>query len=358
MSAPVQMFTRQTALFLWSATLAACVEPSAEAHLGAWEWDTLAVLTEGADSLSTFGSIRDAVWLEGGAIAVLDEVGVAVHVFDSLGSYLHGLERIGEGPGELSRPRAIARASDGALLLYDSENARVTTLRLEEGHLVAGQVRPVLVGGPDFCEIDGTLRIHALSGNRLIHGVDTSGSLSGSILEPDAGVLELYSTLGVWTETAKAMSIPGRISCNLRDGSIVVAEGGGNVVTAVSPSGAMRWRTRIPDANGTTYTVTENGGLGLDWERVETMHFLRAMHRLPGDTLLLQFAVRSEAKGTFERGAPIESVFLKASDGMVLGRTMELPLLAAVSADRLAILTQGRLLPTLVLARRKPPDAD
>jgi len=79
--------------------------------------DTIGILM--GDSNYVFGTISDAVSLDNGNIAVLDEAGCCCRLYGSDGGFITQISRRGSGPGEILLPGGLVRLSDGTLLILD-----------------------------------------------------------------------------------------------------------------------------------------------------------------------------------------------------------------------------------------------
>jgi len=103
---------------------------STEAQPGAGP-DTLQLAPEDSigvlmgDSNYVFGTIGEAVLTMEGDIAVLDETGACVKVYDRQGRFLRRIGRRGSGPGELLFPGGLAVLSDGSFAVMDSRTGGV-----------------------------------------------------------------------------------------------------------------------------------------------------------------------------------------------------------------------------------------
>lgn len=79
--------------------------------------DTIGVLM--GDSNRVFGTIADAVTLDGGTIAILDEAKGCARLFSPQGEFIRQISRSGSGPGELLRPGGMVRLSDNSMGILD-----------------------------------------------------------------------------------------------------------------------------------------------------------------------------------------------------------------------------------------------
>lgn len=79
--------------------------------------DTIGILM--GDSNYVFGTIGDVIYTSDGNIAVLDETGCCVKVFDPSGEFIMQIGRAGSGPGELLHPGAMILFSEGSIGVLD-----------------------------------------------------------------------------------------------------------------------------------------------------------------------------------------------------------------------------------------------
>jgi len=79
--------------------------------------DTIGILM--GDSNYVFGTIGDVIYTSTGNIAVLDETGCCVKLFDQFGEFIVQLGREGSGPGELLHPGGMVLLSDGRIGVLD-----------------------------------------------------------------------------------------------------------------------------------------------------------------------------------------------------------------------------------------------
>lgn len=81
---------------------------------------------DGLDSTVTFGRLNAFAVHSDNTVAVFDESGPALRIFDADGVFLRSLGRKGAGPGEYTRANGIAFLPDGRLALWDPPTSRVT----------------------------------------------------------------------------------------------------------------------------------------------------------------------------------------------------------------------------------------
>jgi hypothetical protein len=79
--------------------------------------DTIGILM--GDSNYVFGTIADAIIIDGGDIAVLDEAAGCARLYNSQGSFVTQVSRRGSGPGEILMPGGMVRLSDNSIAILD-----------------------------------------------------------------------------------------------------------------------------------------------------------------------------------------------------------------------------------------------
>jgi len=79
--------------------------------------DTIGIMM--GDSNYVFGTISDAVTLDDGTIAILDEASCCTRLFSAQGEFITRISRRGSGPGEVIMPGGMVELSDGTILLLD-----------------------------------------------------------------------------------------------------------------------------------------------------------------------------------------------------------------------------------------------
>lgn len=98
-----------------------------------------------------FGQIRAVDVDPEGRILVLDGQAREIRVFSPEGSFLHGIGRVGEGPGEFRNPNHLRATSDGRVVVRDQAGGRYHIFTGSGEYLGGGWPdRPVLLGGLPF----------------------------------------------------------------------------------------------------------------------------------------------------------------------------------------------------------------
>lgn len=86
--------------------------------------EELAIGEEVGEDPYLFGAIT-AAWATADRIYVVDSQVPAVRSFDHQGNFVHQVGSVGQGPGEYTRPVALAVTADGRVLVTDVEGARL-----------------------------------------------------------------------------------------------------------------------------------------------------------------------------------------------------------------------------------------
>lgn len=102
------------------------------ASLPVWHLDSVPEVTIRAAGDLEFGRLRQAVWMEDGTIAALDDRPEAIHLFDSAGTYLRSLGRRGDGPGEFRFASTLSTVGD-SLYLYSRSQGRLSVYHVADG---------------------------------------------------------------------------------------------------------------------------------------------------------------------------------------------------------------------------------
>lgn len=90
-----------------------------------------------------FDGISDAVFIPGGALAVLNRNSQEVRLFRADGTFLLALGRRGEGPGELKDPIEVALLGPDSIAVWDWALGRVTVFPLRGGSVRTVRLNPV-----------------------------------------------------------------------------------------------------------------------------------------------------------------------------------------------------------------------
>ncbi len=150
-----------------------------------------------------FGSIVGIAPLSDGSVAVLDGQAAEIRIFGPDGAYLRTVGRKGEGPGELSYPRALSALAGDTLAVYDPLSGRITRFapngalgrvaRLQSD----GPVRPYVTSFFDDGSMVGQLRL-TRTGQRLNASDKQTFGLDSAVLVLSGADGSLQDTIGVF----------------------------------------------------------------------------------------------------------------------------------------------------------------
>ncbi len=146
--------------------------------------------TEG-DSDYLLSEVAAVRILPNSAVAVADRTSGTVRIFDTDGTFVRSMGRIGEGPGEFSHLSELRAEGHDTLAVYDSDLGRLT--RFTHAGAVAGTVRL----NPD--DARPAWYAGALSdGSTVALGFDDASFQEGSGISADPMVVALWSTKGAF----------------------------------------------------------------------------------------------------------------------------------------------------------------
>jgi hypothetical protein len=109
-----------------------------------------------AGEAGLFGQVEHMA-VGNGCIYVVDSMGAVVRVFDLAGRYVRDIGRRGDGPGEFSRPRAVAvNPQDGRVFVRDGRGLRINVYAPDGSFLERWPMTsPVSTGSPIQIRSDG-----------------------------------------------------------------------------------------------------------------------------------------------------------------------------------------------------------
>ncbi len=144
-------------------------ENTADARGGDWRLGADPILEIGrieGEGPEVFGSIRNAIWMPTGDIAVADGRAREIRIFSEHGRHLRTFGRTGEGPGEFSQLWLIGLFRGDSIAAIDNLGGRMSIFTADGSFTrsfnlprLSGASAPNVVGWLN----DGTLAIRALS---------------------------------------------------------------------------------------------------------------------------------------------------------------------------------------------------
>lgn len=198
---------------------------------------------EGPDE-QVFGKISGALVMPRGEIVVMDEQLGELRLFDAQGQFLDAVGRQGAGPEEFGAGAlSLALADDGRILVADSRNLRVATLRIESERLRFSGTFRLAFAPLDICAIGTRTFVFTTVGDHLIREVSQDGGVVQEFAEREKPTGRLAAQLG----DADHFLNHGRLACDTGSETIVVVHTFHPVVRAFAADGAVRWRIELAD---------------------------------------------------------------------------------------------------------------
>lgn len=302
-----------------------------------WSVDTLAVIgvSEG-DSTQEFGQLVAGEIGATGDAVLLDLRRPGVFWFDSTGKF-KAVTAVGRGPGEVWQPRAVAASRTGAVLVLDPANARLSYLRESNGSVALDSSINTLNVSTSLCELAGRVYAGFLLDGLVAHLLSSDGtSLQSFGPEP---ALPHLDALGDFSVLARRQIVEPRLFCDSTRSQIVLAGRSHPLVRAYDLSGRMLWSVQLENVHPVRFELTGEGSIEGVLDPINGASFARSMIAWGSQHLLIQY-VRNYPGGAPEgrEFGGIDSRLLDLSTGAEVGRSDELPLIAAMRGDRLLVL--------------------
>lgn len=199
-----------------------------------------------------FYKIADIAVDARGRIFVLEEGARRVRVFDREGRFLRAFGSVGQGPGDLQRPRSIA-VSGETVIVEDRNNARISIWGTDGEHLSDRRIEPwppTLLGGTDAgLLICWRSRDVQYVGHRELLALETDGDETRTYLDLPFDRTPSVDFQGVGVYDMDGIIPRDRPSFAMsRDGQLYGAPAGGYEVVALTTEGAVRWALRVTSA--------------------------------------------------------------------------------------------------------------
>jgi len=141
-----------------------------------------------------FGGVNGIAPAPDGSFAVLDAVAMRVHRYGLDGGHLGSFGSRGEGPGEFTRPQAIARLPDGRIAVTEGTGVSRLSLFTAEGEFVESRPLPLNPTGAPLAQNDGALFVRFISGGgaervaALYHVVHAEPGQADTLPPPELAV--------------------------------------------------------------------------------------------------------------------------------------------------------------------------
>lgn len=191
-----------------------------------------------------FGEVSGLEVDRSGRLYVLDRQDNRIRVFGSDGRFLAEAGREGGGPGEFRYLAGSDITEEGALLIADSGNGRVTRLRLEEGGaLTTEAVIPLGFPPMDVCSLGErmyVLRRSNLVGaeeSGMIQEIDSTGRILRTFGDPIQTPPEDRREIGEWNHMLNL----GTLACDPATRTVFFTRTLEPSVEAFDEDGSRRW---------------------------------------------------------------------------------------------------------------------
>lgn len=201
-------------------------------------------------SALTFGWIEDVEVDEEGRIYVLDRQARDVRWFHQDGRYGGTLGRQGQGPGELSDPRALSTGPAGLIHVLDVGNARISTYDISGPSPIFQSAMRTEGIGDDICFLGTRRFVLQLHGTGGIDELGDDGHVIARLASfeaPSPGMLEDAGPGGEYA--VRVLTNQGSIVCDGKAGVIYHVPENSPVIRAYTPDGKLLWRTELKDYN-------------------------------------------------------------------------------------------------------------
>ena len=271
----------------------------------------------------------------GAGLALSDIQANRIHWYDSSGQHEMSAGGSGEGPGEFEGVKDLDLLPDGTLAALNLGGS--IEFFSEDGD-PKGSLR--FPGSPqEMCLIDSTLVVlGTLAGSDLpLHVLDLAGgdwtSIGATGVPASDSPLRKYLVSG---------ELAGKIGC-MAD-RIVYARSSDGTVRALNRDGSVLWEVKMPSFVAMVHEVDgERGVRHGPPEGATEVHGFLGVWRF-GETLAVQIFRQDLSSNEIS----FSTVFLDPASGQIFGKDDSLPLIMAVTEDRIA---EGRLLsmPELVV---------
>jgi hypothetical protein len=289
-------------------------------------------LLDGPDE-QVLGLIRDVAALPDGSFVVLDGQAPAIRWYRPDGSYIAGVTEVGEGPGELGTPRAMAVTGDGILGLLDSQRQHLATHEMTARGFEYVDSFPVSMSPYDYrdrnlCGATSHWYLQQLDQGSVVRVFDADGNEIQAFQPPE---LTSRGELGGMVEIADIVMNSGMLLCDASSDLLVSVSLRSDTVRAFDLDGTPLWQTAIPGLIREQYVLGENGQVG-PVGTPNGAHVAVSVVDWSDASVLVQYRFWTGA-----RSAPdvtrIDSFELSKESGEVLAERDSLPIIADTSGE-------------------------
>lgn len=294
-------------------------------HIELTELVSVGVL-EGRDE-EVFGQIDDVIASGDGTFFVLDRQVPSVGWFSLDGAYLGGVRARGEGPGELTRPMAIASSNAASLAVLDPGNGRMNLYTTSsEGLAFGGQVTTTwsaALGSPrSLCSMGDRWYAAGPRDGFILHEISDEGEVRRSFGEVEEGS---EAEFGPFLPIAIPQLNTGRLLCLEDLDVLVLVRPFSRRVEAYSGNGEKAWEVEVEEVSPRRLVVNERG-LRSELSAEGGSHEAFSLVRWSPGSVIVQYEWRpADREAGWQEGARITSIELRAADGAEAGRSDTLP---------------------------------
>lgn len=342
--------------------IGACFEPHAppggevDHVVGIWITDT--IWTVGAAD----GAQEEIFWRPVGAafdvhgnVLVLDAGTRTVRAFDSEGTYLYSFGGSGRGPGDLSDPRAIKAAEDGAIYILDADNGLLRFETEESGARFLGSARVTDEGAVPggFCFLDDQLYLFGRTGpltqgatrdaseEHIVQALTAEGRRIGSFGQlfgdPPGHLVQQW------------LSEAGSVACSSRDSVLIAVSHQLPEIRGYRvPGGVLLWTDSLPDfvrvyiqldplegPTGGSFAVGDPGEQGRDRNRT--------LLEVTEGVFLAQSirSIRTRREGMDDVEHVVSSCLVASSGRLCETRSQDLPILLSIQEGKAVVMEEA-----------------
>ncbi len=294
--------------------------------LESWEvWRTIGAVD--SPESHVFGRIVDATIMADGSIAVLDGLGYDIRIIHPTGEVGQLLGIRGDGPGEFRDPVAVVRIGTDILAVPDRGQGTIhyfTTDPLALMNTVRTGVYP-----NDACSLAGVLFLLADHEDHSIHRVSETGGEVEPLIPVRRDGENRAAGLGL---VAAHERTGGVLVCDEAHRALVHVPERLGIIASYGLDGTSRWEsnlpgfvqpTRTPSAGGVRYDLNQELGYA---------HSVVGAAVIEGGILLV--TVRESYRRDFGREPAYRGYVVRLSDGAILARLDDAPLVYSASNAR------------------------
>lgn len=269
-----------------------------------------------------------------GTSLLLDHRDFAVYVISPTGRILDRVGREGEGPGEMKAVRVMGVIPPATLYLIDYMLTRVTTYRWDGSDLRLDRTVRVRRPVNASCATGDKVVVWSYDERsdadpEVLHLYDTTFVHLRSVVDPPVG--EEYP--GTYRERRALNNhlVGGWLACLPEREVVISLPYTTGEVAAYALDGTRLWQTTLTDFVLSGYERI-GGTIGVGFaDAEETRSVTTGVHQVSSEYALVQI-------GTLHRSAPFDYAFptvetrvIRLSDGKVVGRQTDLPLVLAAA---------------------------